>query len=114
VERRARLLLDKSFTPAPAQLEEWLAEAAALEGRLEEFRALRERAQGDAARSLQSAIASTEENEYAVRILDDIVEDLEALKGSRGSIPLVRARLEQRAGAAPAPGSTEGESDPGR
>ena len=95
--------------PTVHALEDWLARAGLQEARLEEFRAFRDRGRPWIERADRAgAIASPDEKEYALYVLDDTVETLEGMQGSRGEIPRARALLEQlRSRARTEPGSIE-------
>ena len=100
------------LNPTIHGLEDWLVRAALQEKRLDEYRAFRDQGRRWIERADRAgAIASADEMEYALYVLDDTVETLESMHGSRGDIPLARAELEQlRARERGALGSTE----PGR
>lgn len=81
-------------------LEDWLARAELQLSRLDELVLLREAAPAWLARAEKvGAVESEEEKEYALAVLDETVEVLEALRGPRGKLPELRLRLaELRAG----------------
>lgn len=75
-------------------LEDWLARAELQLSRLDELELLREAAPAWLARAEEvGAIESEEEKEYALAVLDETVEGLEALRGPRGKLPELRLRL---------------------
>lgn len=75
-------------------LEDWLARAELQLTRLDELVLLREAAPAWLARAeAVGAFESGEEKEYALAVLDETVEVLEALRGPRGKLPELRLRL---------------------
>ncbi len=77
-------------------LEDWLVRAALEETHLEEYRTFRDQGRLWIERADRAGvIASADDKEYALYVLDDTVETLESMNGSRGDIPLARAQLEQ-------------------
>jgi non-specific serine/threonine protein kinase/serine/threonine-protein kinase len=80
---------------APERLEQWLASVALASARLEDYRALLVQARAWSTRVERVPIATPEQKEYAVSILNEIVEHIESMNGPRGPVPLIRARLEQ-------------------
>lgn len=80
-------------------LEDWLARAELQLSRMDELVRLREAAPAWLARAEEvGAVESAEEKEYALAVLDETVEVLEALRGPRGKGPELRRRLEELRG----------------
>ena len=101
-------LLVETRSSAPERLEEWVAHAERLTARLEQHRAQMEQARAWATRSEQDPIATQEQKEYALRIQTDIVERIEAISGPRGSLSVIRNRLEQMRAPAASPAKDDG------
>jgi predicted Ser/Thr protein kinase len=79
-----------------ALLQRWVADAERLTARLPEYRAVLEQTTAWLAQERAVQIATQEEEDYALEVLDKIVNGLESLSGPRGALPRVRSRLEQR------------------
>jgi hypothetical protein len=78
---------------APERLEQWIARVEAEAAHLEEHRALLIATRTWAERENAGSVATTDQREYAVALLTDIVERLEAITGPRGDLALVRLQL---------------------
>jgi serine/threonine protein kinase len=93
---------------ADALLQHWVDDAERVSARLPEYREILAQTQAWLAQERPVPIAAREEEDYALEVLDMIVNGMESLTGPRGALPLVRMQLEQRRVRASEEGLVEG------
>jgi hypothetical protein len=93
---------------ADALLQHWVDDAERVSARLPEYREILAQTLAWLAQERPVPIAAREEEDYALEVLDMIVNGMESLTGPRGALPLVRMQLEQRRVRASEEGLVEG------